>query len=393
MILILTIFVNQVYATPSNMQSKTTSQISSKTRLLINNEEFSPSSIVFKNNDLYIPIDEFSTKYNVYTKWSNKYKGVYMIDSFVKKAIYLKLDKDVIYYQSFNGTELDTLFPVYIDLKIKDEGISRIVKPCIYLNKKKYISTNYLKAILKFSRSYDSDSDILRLDRNSLNISLKEYFEPFIEENYNSDEFDKSYYTYDEAFKYFYDKITNPDENGEDGFNKIDEYSKLLTYIGKTFWAKKDKFYQYGDSGRVFNVKDVKTNKIVSDKKLGYFIKIKIEDVNSSNEFVSSINGVKCKFGSEIIINSSSDDYEIFTKDPTTIFKWSKSTWSKIANGNEYWIGMNYDMAVMTIGRPNDINRTVTSSTVYEQWVYSYGNSIPSTYLYFTNGKLTSWQD
>lgn len=45
-------------------------------------------------------------------------------------------------------------------------------------------------------------------------------------------------------------------------------------------------------------------------------------------------------------------------------------------------------MARESIGRPDDINRTTTEYGVNEQWVYPDGK-----YLYFEDGKLTSWQD
>lgn len=51
------------------------------------------------------------------------------------------------------------------------------------------------------------------------------------------------------------------------------------------------------------------------------------------------------------------------------------------------WIGMTDELAIESWGKPNDINRSVGSWGVHEQWVYS------STYLYFENGILTSWQD
>jgi hypothetical protein len=40
------------------------------------------------------------------------------------------------------------------------------------------------------------------------------------------------------------------------------------------------------------------------------------------------------------------------------------------------------------MGKPEKINRTVGRWGVHEQWVYDDGS-----YLYFENGKLTSWQD
>ncbi|WP_416150247.1 hypothetical protein ACM26V_04470 [Salipaludibacillus sp. HK11] len=43
-------------------------------------------------------------------------------------------------------------------------------------------------------------------------------------------------------------------------------------------------------------------------------------------------------------------------------------------------------------GKPDNINRTVTTNTVREQWIY--GSSIANRrYLYFTDDILTSWQD
>ena len=41
-----------------------------------------------------------------------------------------------------------------------------------------------------------------------------------------------------------------------------------------------------------------------------------------------------------------------------------------------------------SFGKPDHINRTVTAGRVAEQWVYDDG-----TFLYFTNGRLTAFQD
>ncbi len=50
------------------------------------------------------------------------------------------------------------------------------------------------------------------------------------------------------------------------------------------------------------------------------------------------------------------------------------------------WIGMTAEMARESWGKPETINRTVTPLSDQEQWVYG------STYLYFHNGILTSYQ-
>jgi len=68
------------------------------------------------------------------------------------------------------------------------------------------------------------------------------------------------------------------------------------------------------------------------------------------------------------------------------IKKYGENIANKIFN-HSIWIGMTPDMARLSIGSPLDINRTIGSWGVHEQWVYK------SRYLYFENGKLTSWQD
>ena len=68
------------------------------------------------------------------------------------------------------------------------------------------------------------------------------------------------------------------------------------------------------------------------------------------------------------------------------IKKYGQKTYNKLKKGY-YWLGMNREMAIISLGYPNDINRTVGSWEVHEQWVYDV------RYLYFENGKLTSYQN
>ena len=49
---------------------------------------------------------------------------------------------------------------------------------------------------------------------------------------------------------------------------------------------------------------------------------------------------------------------------------------------------------VASWGRPNDINRSVGSWGIHEQWVYGgYPSSSKATYVYFEDARVTSWQD
>ena len=59
----------------------------------------------------------------------------------------------------------------------------------------------------------------------------------------------------------------------------------------------------------------------------------------------------------------------------------------------EVEIGMTEAMVRASWGRPSDINRTVTATMTREQWVYDGGRFGSDTYLYFRNGRLTTYQD
>ncbi len=74
-----------------------------------------------------------------------------------------------------------------------------------------------------------------------------------------------------------------------------------------------------------------------------------------------------------------------FTRDPRQIF--SARAWAYIER-SKVFVGMTKDQALASWGRPERINRTLTRGGVSEQWVYGL-----STYLYFTNGKLTAAQN
>ena len=52
-------------------------------------------------------------------------------------------------------------------------------------------------------------------------------------------------------------------------------------------------------------------------------------------------------------------------------------------------IGMIPEIVRLSIGRPDDINKSTGSYGVHEQWVYE----DKDMYLYFENGTLTSWQE
>ena len=66
--------------------------------------------------------------------------------------------------------------------------------------------------------------------------------------------------------------------------------------------------------------------------------------------------------------------------------KWGPSVAKDICEGRVR-LGWNKEKCLMSWGEPKDINRSIGSWGVHEQWCYS------NSYLYFENGKLTSIQD
>jgi hypothetical protein len=78
----------------------------------------------------------------------------------------------------------------------------------------------------------------------------------------------------------------------------------------------------------------------------------------------------------------------LFSFDPRKKYKISTANWDKINKGI-IWVGMSKNELILTIGKPNKINKTVNAAGKSEQWVY--GSS--GQYYYLTNDKLRSWQN
>ena len=71
------------------------------------------------------------------------------------------------------------------------------------------------------------------------------------------------------------------------------------------------------------------------------------------------------------------------------INEYGEETAKDLLNGC-YWIGMTDEMARISLGYPSDINQTAGKWGIHEQWIYR--RKYNDFYLYFENGKLTSYQ-
>ena len=82
------------------------------------------------------------------------------------------------------------------------------------------------------------------------------------------------------------------------------------------------------------------------------------------------------------------------SRESDLIKRYGKTFGLKIFYGS-IWIGMTKGMLLDSRGKPKEINRTVGSWGVHEQWIYSvYKQGIyKDTYFYLENDILTSYQE
>lgn len=73
----------------------------------------------------------------------------------------------------------------------------------------------------------------------------------------------------------------------------------------------------------------------------------------------------------------------------------------KATLNDKIFLYMTREQVRVSLGRPYEINRSVSSVGEREQWIYKAYNPkgyptcsfVPTHYLYFENGKLTGWQE
>ncbi|MFZ3064741.1 MAG: hypothetical protein WA277_05615 [Nitrospirota bacterium] len=125
-------------------------------------------------------------------------------------------------------------------------------------------------------------------------------------------------------------------------------------------------------------------------------VKIKDFDVNDPYAlllFVETDEGKEVQINFWVETTNSYISYmkeAFYTKDPfPEVRKWNKGILDAIKK-HSIVMGMTKEQVKLSWGLPIDINRSVGSWGVHEQWVYG---RYSRTYLYFENGKLTSWQD
>lgn len=122
---------------------------------------------------------------------------------------------------------------------------------------------------------------------------------------------------------------------------------------------------------------------VCSDTLCGYLNDIWINPTEESNRFIA-IKKEEIEHFKKAIANKQA--IENAEQEKSYIKKYGVAVYNKLKQG-KFWIGMDENMAIISLNFPDKINRTVTRYGVHEQWVYS------DKYLYFENGILTAYQD
>ena len=162
-------------------------------------------------------------------------------------------------------------------------------------------------------------------------------------------------------------------------------------WIGKTLWYADNKISTYNeDTGKFGSIKVRRYSPVkVIDIVIGWYNYLPIRFIlqtSSGEEGFEDINLSGTNIPNGLRDNNKFEE-SFLTQDPKIMYKWSNRIWSAIED-RKVFVGMTVKQTRMSWGKPKEINKTVNSNIVHEQWVYRSSN-----YLYFENGILTTIQN
>lgn len=126
--------------------------------------------------------------------------------------------------------------------------------------------------------------------------------------------------------------------------------------------------------------------KVCSEEGCGYINSVWIQPSEEINRYIANKKIIE----KDIIAENANrlNNQKIAAdkkKEQSLINKLGLKVYNSLREGH-FWLGMTDEMAKIAFGEPKEINETVGSWGKHEQWVYN------NIYLYFENGKLTSYQ-
>ncbi len=185
--------------------------------------------------------------------------------------------------------------------------------------------------------------------------------------------------------KKFYLKLQEKESNDIVYYEYDSEFEYSFPFIVVGFFEKQKKLFV----GREFvfrdseftDATDIQTGKIVTIKtgQKWKCVDLTIEDeyYNLSFIFENSLGEkVADEYDRALNVAYTAKESDSYKK------KFGETIWNIILAG-KVKIGMTKEMCKLSWGEPQDINKTITSGNIKEQWVYS------NNYLYFDNGILT----
>jgi len=170
----------------------------------------------------------------------------------------------------------------------------------------------------------------------------------------------------------------------------VSELEGALKYIGNTIWYKGNEgsFRYVGYSSVPTGIENLEqlvvmniTYGFIESRPLCFCLQ---KEDGSQIEWHGSDSGINNRTESIPLFSE-----EFFFEDPEQLYPdWSEEIWQLIRQ-SKIKLGMTRDMLLLSWGEPTEINKSVGSWGIHEQFVYRDCNS----YVYVENGKITSWQN
>ena len=160
-------------------------------------------------------------------------------------------------------------------------------------------------------------------------------------------------------------------------------------WLGKTLWLKSPYLSTYDEATDKFRTLNISSASQVTvtdvvagwynDKPIRFIVQTDSGAEGYEDFRMSGTNGGSPPWPPK-------PEEKFFEHDPRQIFNWSDRVWNAIAY-QDVFVGMKKEQAQLSWGKPKDINRTLNSRVIKEQWVYGSGS-----YLYFEDGLLVAIQ-
>ncbi len=175
--------------------------------------------------------------------------------------------------------------------------------------------------------------------------------------------------------------------------NDIADARKLL--LNNTYWLNLGTVYQYNaQQDRNDTVKvDRFTPVLVTGVELNWDfnkpVKVSVKTPSGITGFMQlDVSGNCTNHGD----SWSYFNEAVYTTNPKLTYHFTPAVWQAVVHKNII-LGMPGDAVVLVENsKPNVVNRSVRAGKTEEQWVFVSPGGFRS-YYYFTNGKLTSWND